>query len=422
MKIISIRNIDNFAESARPNPSKQNKKIVDSILSDVKNRGDLAIKQYEKRFSGAKLATLRVSTQEIRAAYSKVNKQEIEAIKLVKNRLSKTESTLKKLLKQIIIKTDGIKIKKSFLSIPSVGCYVPGGLARYPTTLVMSVVPAKIAGVRRIVVVSPPNKQGMIDPLTLVAGDICGVDEFYKTGGAQAIGALTYGTKSIQKVDKIVGPGGSFVTLAKIVISDTTSIDMVAGPTELCIIADDTANTDFVASDLFSQAEHSEDTFCYVITTSSKFAKKLNRIIKEKIQNTKRKKIIQKSLSKNGFIAICKKESEVIKLVNKLAPEHLEIITKKPQRIAPKIKTAGLVLVGKNTPSAASDYLFGSNHILPTNGFGKVRGSLSVLDFTKLSTEIESSKQSLQSISKFIKSLSEVEGLPNHFESIRERL
>jgi len=422
MKIISIRNIDNFAESARPNPSKQNKKIVDSILSDVKNRGDLAIKQYEKRFSGAKLATLRVSTQEIRAAYSKVNKQEIEAIKLVKNRLSKTESTLKKLLKQIIIKTDGIKIKKSFLSIPSVGCYVPGGLARYPTTLVMSVVPAKIAGVRRIVVVSPPNKQGMIDPLTLVAGDICGVDEFYKTGGAQAIGALTYGTKSIQKVDKIVGPGGSFVTLAKIVISDTTSIDMVAGPTELCIIADDTANTDFVASDLFSQAEHSEDTFCYVITTSLKFAKKLNRIIKEKIQNTKRKKIIQKSLSKNGFIAICKKESEVIKLVNKLAPEHLEIITKKPQRIAPKIKTAGLVLVGKNTPSAASDYLFGSNHILPTNGFGKVRGSLSVLDFTKLSTEIESSKQSLQSISKFIKSLSEVEGLPSHFESIRERL
>jgi len=422
MKIISIRNIDNFAESARPNPSKQNKKIVDSILSDVKNRGDLAIKQYEKRFSGAKLATLRVSTKEIRAAYSKVNKQEIEAIKLVKNRLSKTESTLKKLFKQIIIKTDGIKIKKSFLSIPSVGCYVPGGLARYPTTLVMSVVPAKIAGVRRIVVVSPPNKQGMIDPLTLVAGDICGVDEFYKTGGAQAIGALTYGTKSIQKVDKIVGPGGSFVTLAKIVISDTTSIDMIAGPTELCIIADDTANTDFVASDLFSQAEHSEDTFCYVITTSSKFAKKLNRIIKEKIQNTKRKKIIQKSLSKNGFIAICKKESEVIKLVNKLAPEHLEIITKKPQRIAPKIKTAGLVLVGKNTPSAASDYLFGSNHILPTNGFGKVRGSLSVLDFTKLSTEIESSKQSLQSISKFIKSLSEVEGLPNHFESIRERL
>jgi histidinol dehydrogenase len=422
MKIISVRNIDNFAELTRPKPSKQYKKVVESILSDVKNRGDLAIKQYERRFTGAKLTSLRVTTKEIRAAYSKVSNQEIEAIKLAKHRLTKTESALKKLLKQIILNKDGIKIKKSFSAIPSVGCYVPGGLARYPTTLVMSVVPAKIAGVKRIVVVSPPNKQGMIDPLTLVAGDMCEVNEFYKTGGAQAIGALTYGTKSIQRVDKIVGPGGPFVTLAKAAVSDTTSIDMVAGPTELCIIADDSANLDYVASDLFSQAEHSVDTFCYVITTSSKFATKLNKKIAEKIQYTKGKKIIQKSLKKNGFIAICKKESDVIKLANNLAPEHLEIITKKPQKIAPKIKTAGLVLVGKNTPSAASDYLLGSNHILPTNGFGKVRGSLSVLDFTKLSTEIESSKQSLQSISKFMKSLSKVENLSNHYESVRERL
>jgi len=422
MKIISVRNIDKFAESARPKPSKKNQKIIQSILLDVKKRGDLALKQYEKRFSGAKLRSILVSTNEIKQAYSKVNKEQLAAIKLSKNRLSKTESALKCQLKQIIIKTDGVKISKSFSPIASVGCYVPGGLARYPTTLVMSVVPAKVAGVKRIVVVSPPNTQGMIDPLTLVAGDICGVDEFYKTGGAQAIAALSYGTKTISKVDKIVGPGGSFVTSAKTLVSDTTSIDMIAGPTELGVIADNTTNPNLVTYDLFSQAEHSEDTFCYVITTSAQFAKKLNNSIKEKLQNTKRKKIIQNSLSKNGFIALCKKESEVIKLANKIAPEHLEIITKNSKRLAPKIKTAGLVLIGKNTPSSASDYLLGTNHILPTNGFGKVRGSLSVLDFLKLRTEVESSNYGLRKISKYMKTLSEAEGLFNHYESVRIRL
>ncbi len=422
MKIISVRNIDKFAESVRPKPSKQNKKIVESILFSVKKRGDYALKLYEKRFSGAKLNSLLVSTKEIKQAYSKTSKEQLAAIKLAKKRLSKTETEIKNQLKQVIIKTDGIKIKKTFSPLSSVGCYVPGGLARYPTTLVMSVVPAKVAGVNRIVVVSPPNKQGMIDPLTLVAADICGIDEIYKTGGAQAIAALSFGTKSIPKVDKIVGPGGPFVTTAKSLVSDITSIDMIAGPTELCIIADETTNPNYVVYDLFSQAEHSNDTFCYVITTSPKFAMKLNQSIKDKISKAERKNIIQQSLSKNGFIALCKTKNDVIKLVSKLAPEHLQIITKNPQQFASKIKTAGLVLIGKNTPSAASDYLLGSNHILPTNGFGKVRGSLSVLDFVKLGTEVESSKVGLRKIAKFMKALSEAEGLKNHYESVRSRL
>jgi histidinol dehydrogenase len=258
-----------------------------------------------------------------------------------------------------------------------------------------------------------------------------------------------------------VGPGGSFVTTAKSLVSDITSIDMIAGPTELCIIADETTNPNYVVYDLFSQAEHSNDTFCYVITTSPKFAMKLNQSIKDKILKANRKNIIQQSLSKNGFIALCKTKNDVIKLVskngfialcktkndviklaNKLAPEHLQIITKNPQQFASKIKTAGLVLIGKNTPSAASDYLLGSNHILPTNGFGKVRGSLSVLDFVKLGTEVESSKAGslsvldfvklgtevesskagLRKIAKFMKALSEAEGLKNHYESVRSRL
>lgn len=422
MKIISVRNIDNFADSIIPKPSKYNKKIVESILSDVKRRGDAAVKAYEKRFSGITLRSLTVSKNEIKQAYSKVTKEQKAAIKLVKKRLSKTESTLKNQLKNIRINIDGIKIKKSFLPLTSVGCYIPGGLARYSSSVVMSVIPAKVAGVKRIVAVSPPNKQGAADPLTLVAADICGVNEFYKAGGAQAIAALSYGTKSIPQVDKIVGPGGFFVTTAKSIISKTTSIDMIAGPTELGIIADASVDPKMIASDLISQAEHSADTFCYVITTSVKLAKEVKQSIIKKTQDAKRKKIIIKSLNTNGFIAICKTNKDVIKLANKLAPEHLEILSKRPKLLATMIKTAGVILIGKNTPSSASDYLFGSNHILPTNGFGRVRGPLSVLDFMKLRTEIESSKSALRKLSKSMKALCTAEGLPNHYEAVRNRL
>ena len=421
MKIISVRNLDNFADTIKPKPSKQSKKIVESILSDVQKRGDSAIRRYEKKFGATSLGSLRVSKKEIKRAYSQVTKEEITAIKIAKKRLSKTELALKNQLKNITLDTDGTKIKKYFSPLSSVGCYVPGGLAKYPTSLVMSVVPAKVAGVKRIVVVSPPNKQGVINSLTLVAADICGVNEFYKTGGAQAIAALSYGTKSILAVDKIVGPGGAFVASAKSLVSETTSIDMIAGPTELGIIADTSANPDFVAADLISQAEHSSDNFCYVITTSAKLAKDVKKSIEKKVTNSKRNKIIKKSLN-NGFIALCKNEKDVVTLANKLASEHLEIITKQPKAIAAKIKTAGLVLIGKNTPSSASDYLLGSNHILPTSGFGKARGSLSVLDFMKLNTEIESSKSTLRKISKYMKILSSAEGLPNHYEAVRSRL
>jgi histidinol dehydrogenase len=303
-----------------------------------------------------------------------------------------------------------------------VGCYIPGGLAKYPSTAIMSVIPAKIAGVKRILVTSPPNKEGKLDPLTIVAADICGATEIYKTGGAQAIAALSFGTKTIQKVDKIVGPGGPFVTLAKSLVSNTTSIDMLAGPTELGIIADNSADPNFVAADLITQAEHSSDTFCFLITTSLEFAKLVNQSLTKKIKKSKRSSIVKKSLGKNGFIAVCKSNSDVIKLVNKLAPEHLEIITKNQNEIAEKITTPGIILIGKYTPASASDYLLGSNHILPTNKFGRIRGSLSVLDFVKLGTRVESSKSSLRKLSKYLETLTTAEGLPNHYESVRSRL
>ena len=270
MKIIIPRNIESFAAEITPTSTKQNEKIVKAILSEVKKNGDKAIKKFEKKFGGATLGTLRLSKKEIEYAYSKVSKKELNAIRLAKTRLSKTENIIKNILKTSTIKTDGIKISKSFTPIESVGCYVPGGLARYPSSAIMSVVPAKIAGVKRIVVVSPVNRQGKIDPLTIIAADMSGATEIYKIGGAQAIAALSFGTKTIQKVDKIVGPGGSFVTLAKSLVSNTTSIDMLAGPTELGIIADDSANPDFIAADLITQAEHSTETFCFLLTTSSK--------------------------------------------------------------------------------------------------------------------------------------------------------
>ena len=422
MKIIAPRNIEDFADSVTPKSPKQNEKIVKSILLDVKKNGDLAVKTYEKKFGGATLGKLRITKKEIEYAYSKVSKKEIAAIKLAKYRLLKTEKTIKNQLKNSKIIIDGIKITKSFLPIQSVGCYVPGGLARYPTTVIMSVVPAKVAGVKRIVVTSPPNKQGKLDLLTIVAADICGATEIYKTGGAQAIAALTFGTKSIQKVDKIVGPGGYFVTLAKTFVSNITSIDMIAGPTELGIVADNSADPNLVAADLISQAEHSSDTFCFLITTSYKLAKSVKQIVNKKIKKLKRSKIVKASLSKNGFLAVCKSESDVIKLANRLAPEHLEIISKNQYLIAEKINTPGIVLIGKYTPSSASDYLLGSNHILPTNRFGRVRGSLSVLDFIKLGTRVESSKSVLRKLSKYMEALTAAEDLPNHYEAVRSRL
>jgi len=422
MKIIKVTNIEKFAVKSLPKQPQKNRIIVESILKDVKKNGDVAIRKYEKKFSRANITTLRVSKAEIKNAYSKVSKTELDSLRLAKKRLEKTESAIKSLLKNKTINQDGIKISKKFIPIQSVGCYIPGGLAKYPSSVIMSVVPAKVAGVNRIVVVSPPNTDGKIDPLTIVAANLCGANEIYKTGGVQSIAALSYGTKSILKVDKIVGPGGAFVTTAKYLISDETGIDMLAGPTELGILSDNSTNPKLIALDLISQAEHSSDTFCYLITTSQKLANSVNKIISELIPKIKRSTFVKSSLKNNGFIAICKSNTDMIKLANTLASEHLQIMTKNPESISSKINTAGLILLGENTPSSASDYVLGSNHILPTDGFGKIRGPLSVLDFIKVNTQTTCSKSSLSKLSKYLDVLTTSEGLPNHYEAVRGRL
>jgi len=422
IRIIKVTNVEKFAAKIIPKQPQKNKTIVESILKNVKKNGDDAIRKYEKKFSGANLSSLRLTQTEIKNAYTKVSKTELSALRLAKARLEKTESIIKSILKNKTINNDGIKISKKFIPIQSVGCYIPGGLAKYPSSVIMSVVPAKVAGVKRVVVVSPPNSDGKINPLTIVAANICGADEIYKTGGAQSIAALSYGTKTISKVDKIVGPGGSFVTTAKSLINNQTGIDMLAGPTELGIIADNSTNPKFVALDLISQAEHSSDTFCYLITTSEKLAKSVSKIISELLSKIQRGNIVKSSLKNNGFIAICRTKSDMIKLANTLAPEHLEIMAKNPDSLSSKITTPGLILLGNNTPSSASDYVLGSNHILPTNGFGKIRGSLSVLDFIKINTQVTCSKSSLSKISKYLEVLTNAEGLPNHYEAVRGRL
>ena len=433
IKILQVRNIDSFVESRRQKTSEKDRKIVQSILNDVRKNGDSAVKKYERKFNGRKTSQLRVSAKEIKEAESKISVNERLAILPMTVRLNFNDSKIRVLLEDLTRKFNQLqtadklrasndKVSKSFIPIPSVGCYIPGGQARYPSSVIMAVNTAKRAGVKRIVVISPPGRDGKIDPLTIVAAKFCGATEIYKAGGAQAIAALAYGTKSIPKVDKIVGPGGKFVSIAKSFVSDQTAIDMVAGPTELGIIADASSNPELVALDLISQAEHSKDTICFVITQSKTMAKRIQKSIEKLIPDVERSSIIKESISKNGFIAICKNENEVIELANKIAPEHLELMVGNAKSLSKKITGAGLLLIGKNTPSAASDYILGTNHILPTNGFGRTRGGLSVLDFLKLQTVVESKKSRLRDISASLKALTDAESLPNHYKAVKRRL
>ena len=396
--------------------------IVEKIINDVIRFGDNAIIKYTKKYDNVKIDSILVDKAELRKAYKEVTTNQLNSLKKSKKLLEKNEKMLLERLTGIILSEDGVRIEKALKPIGSVGCYVPGGRARYPSTLMMCVVPAIIAGVNRISVVSPPTKDGKIDPVTLVAADICGIDEIYRVGGAQAVAALAYGTKTISKVDKIVGPGGLFVNIAKFLVSNKIAIDMIAGPTELLIYADSKSDPKFVVKDLISQAEHSTDTICGVVTTSESLAAKLESEITKTLNSSlPRLEIVSTSFKKNGFIALCKNEDDVISFINELAPEHLEVLSENSIKIASKVKTAGIVLLGKYSPSSASDYCLGSNHVLPTTEFGKSKSSLSVLDFVKLVNHITVTRMGLQSVQKYIKELAFAEGLPNHYYAVEER-
>ena len=392
-----------------------------AIMRDVQEHGDAAVIDYTAKFDGVKLDSLAVTRQEVKDAYGTVTKEQVGAIRLMKARLEKSELAVAKRLRGIRVRSEGVSIERALVPISSVGCYIPGGKARYPSTVVMCVVPAKVAGVKRVVAVCPPTKDGNIDPLTLVAADICGVDEFYKAGGAQGIAALAYGTESIKPVGKIVGPGGMFVTAAKLAASSVASTDMVAGPTELLIYADASADPMLVAADLISQAEHSPDTVCGLVTASQKLAASVQQEVEKMLPGIARSDIVRKSLDENGFVAVCKDEKACIDFADEFAPEHLEVICKRPDTAAKKFKSAGLVLIGPDSPSSASDYALGSNHVLPTLGFAKSRASLSVLDFLKVVNRVKVSRAGLAKVEKAVKEMATAEGLPNHYEAVKAR-
>lgn len=402
--------------------SEQTEENVKNIIRNVAENGDVGLIELTEKFDKIRLKpeTLRVTAGEIKKAYAAVSENQISALKLIKKNVGSIEKVMAKRVR-ISTSKEGISIHTVLRPIESVGCYVPGGQAAYPSTLVMTAIPAKVAGVPRIVVCSPPNKQGTISPLILVAADICEVDEIYKVGGAQAIAALAYGTERIRPVKKIVGPGNKYVTMAKILVSKDVAIDMPAGPSEILVLSDETANPRLIALDMISQAEHGVDSVAGLLTTSKELANNVLDWLRKTVSTAKRKKIVADALARHGFIITCKSMDEMIMLANIFAPEHIEIMTRKPEEIAERITSAGVILVGTYSPVPLSDYGSGTNHVLPTGGFAHAFSGLSVLDFTRRINIVESSREGLLKLKNHVRVLTEAEKLPNHYKAVEAR-
>ena len=394
---------------------------VKNIVNKIKTEGDAALVEFALKFDRAELSqkSLKVSPQEIKEAYSKTSVQQISALKFMKERVRVFQNQL---LTQTDIKTtnDGISVQTSLSPIGSVGCYVPGGQAAYPSTVIMTAVPAKIAGVPRIVVCSPSDIKGKVNPLVLIAADICGVDEVYKVGGAQAIAALAFGTRTILPVRKIVGPGNKYVTAAKVFVSSEVAIDMPAGPSEVLVLADATADARLIAYDMVSQAEHGGDSIAGLITTSEEIAAAVVENLEKIVPSAQRGEKILESLTKFGFIIICTGIKEMVELANRFAPEHLEVLTLKPDELAKNL-TAGLILLGPYSPVGLSDYGSGTNHVLPTGGFAQSFSGLTALDFMRRVSVVESTRTGLERVMESIKTLTEAENLPNHYKALAAR-
>jgi len=397
-------------------------RYVSSIIDRVKRQGDSALTEYTKRFDGVELSAedLKVTREEIDAAFNRVKKEYISALSFLKDRIEQFE---RQRLERINFETEdlGIKIFSRACPIRSVGGYVPGGQAAYPSTLIMLATPARLAGVGRLVVCSPPNRKGAVDPLTLVAADLCRVDEVYKVGGVQAIAALAYGTDSIKPVEKIVGPGNKYVETAKILVSRDVAIDSFYGPTEIVILADEFADPTLIALDLISQAEHGIDSVSMLVTTSKELATRVSDEINKIVSSIPRTEIVSKALSENGLTITCRDLEDAIGFVNEFAPEHVEIMTEEPITVAERIESAGLILIGPYAPVSASDYAFGTNHVLPTGGYGHVFSGLSVFDFVRRVSIAECSKEGLSRIRNNVRALAEAEGLPNHALAVEGR-
>ena len=405
-----------------PNQYGKFEATVNEILENVKKNKDKALFEYTKKFDGVDITTktFRVTKEEIKEAYTKVDEHLIEVIrKAIVNIKAYHEKQVR--YSWFDSKPDGTLLGQKITALERVGVYVPGGKAVYPSSVLMNIIPAKVAGVDRIVMTTPPGKDGKVYPITLVAANEAGVDEVYKVGGAQAIGALAYGTESIKKVDKIVGPGNIFVALAKKAVYGHVSIDSIAGPSEILVLADETANPRYVAADLLSQAEHDEMASAILVTTSEELAKKVSDEVDGFVKVLSRSEIIQKSLDAYGYILVAKNMEEAIDTANEIASEHLEIVTKNPFDTMTRIRNAGAIFLGEYSSEPLGDYFAGPNHVLPTNGTAKFFSPLSVDDFIKKSSIISYSREALELIHQDIEDFATAEKLTAHANSIAVR-
>lgn len=395
---------------------------VHEIIKNVKERGDEAVFAYTKQFDGAQISSenVRVTSSEIDEAYEKVDEKLLAVIrKSLVNIRSYHEK--QKRYSWFDSTEDGTLLGQKITPLATVGVYVPGGKAVYPSSVLMNVVPAKVAGVKRIVMTTPPSRDGKIPPSTLVAAKEAGVDEIYKVGGAQAIAALAFGTESIPKADKITGPGNIYVALAKKAVYGHVSIDSVAGPSEILVLADETANPRYVAADLLSQAEHDEMASAILVTTSETLANEVVKEIEGFLQTLSRADIIRKSLEQYGFILLAENMADAVDAVNEIASEHLEIVTKDAFQVMTKIRNAGAIFIGEYSSEPLGDYFAGPNHVLPTNGTAKFFSPLSVDDFIKKSSIVYYSKEALAPVHDDIIAFAQAEQLTAHANSIRVR-
>ena len=394
---------------------------VNAIIEEVRNNRDQAVFNYTKQFDGADInaGNILVTEEEIAEAYEQVDTTLLAVIRKSLVNIKKYHE--KQVQNSWFTTEDGIILGQKVTALATVGVYVPGGKAVYPSSVLMNVLPAKVAGVDRIVMCTPPGKDGKVYPSTLVAAKEAGVDEIYKVGGAQAIAAMAFGTESVPKVDKIVGPGNIYVALAKKAVFGYVSIDSIAGPSEILVLADETANPRYVAADLLSQAEHDEMASAILITTSQKLAEEVSAEIDQFVAELSRKEIIQKSLDNYGYILVADNMEEAIDTVNAIASEHMEIVTADPFHVMTKIRNAGAIFIGEYSSEPLGDYFAGPNHILPTNGTAKFFSPLGVDDFIKKSSIIYYSREALEKAHKDIEDFAEAEHLTAHANSVRVR-
>ncbi len=397
--------------------------VVEKIMLDVKQNGDSALVKYYKRFTqGNKNYAIQVTKEEIQEAILSVDKSLISALQqMQRNITAVTKSQLKTKSEDIVSPQKGIEVWREWRPIEKVGLYIPGGKAVYPSSVLMTGIPAKIAGCKKIIMCSPAREDGKIPSPTLVAANMIGITKIYKVGGAEAIAAMTYGTKTIPNVYKIFGAGNIYVTAAKMLALQQISIDMPAGPSEVFIIADETANPKYIAADLLADGEHGQDSACVLITTSEKIAKETNEEIEKQLVGLSTKERVRESLRRYGLIAVVKTLDKAITFANEYAPEHLEIMTKNPVSLVAKIMNAGSVFLGDYTAKAAGDYATGANHVLPTGGFAKMYPPLGVDAFGKWIQVQQCTKDGLQKIKDTIEIVAKTEGLPAHKNSVSIR-